>query len=156
MDLSQLNVICERIRVNFDAKHEAREQGLHISREVIRNSANAIRAVHRGEFDSARLLLSRIRALLDEAERAMSGCPDIYYAGFIQDAQKEYAEAELTYALARREPLPDPEDLRVDFAPYLNGLGEAVGELRRWVLDRIRAAQFDWGEEVLAARKSVV
>jgi len=148
--LEELRGICEKIRQNFDAKDAARERGLTLSREVIRNSANAIRAVHRAEFDEASALTAQSAGLLREVDAVLADHPDVYYAGFVHDAQKEHAEAHLTYALVRGEKLPDPDDIEVGYAAYLNGMGEAVGELRRHALDRIRQNDMNWGEALLA------
>jgi len=150
-----LRGICEKIRRDFDAKDGAREEALARAREVIRNSANAIRSIHRGEYEEAEALLEQNARLLRETDEVLRGHPDIYYAGFVHDAQKEYAEARQTYALIRGEGLPDPDELGVGYAAYLNGLGEAVGELRRHALDRIRHNELDWGEGVLAAMDEI-
>jgi translin len=147
--LKELDAICAKVRANFDAKDAAREQGLPLAREVIRNSANSIRATHRGEYDEARGLMEKSALLLAEAHQALRAHPDVHYAGFLQDAEKEHAEANQTYALVRGEALPDPDTLGVGYAPYLNGLGEAVGELRRHALDRVRRSDIGWGERIL-------
>jgi len=131
------------LRDRFDAKHRAREVGIGNARQAIRRAANAIRAVHRGEFEVADRLLVEARELLDIAASVLAAHPDAYYAGFLQDAQKEYAEARATRALVAGEPPPPPEDLGVGDAPYLNGLAEAIGELRRHVLDLLRAGEDD-------------
>lgn len=134
------------LRDRLDAKHRAREVGIVNARQAIRRSANAIRAVHRGELAVADRLLVEARELLDIAASVLAAHPDAYYAGFLQDAEKEYAEARATRALVAGEPVPPPEDLSVGDAPYLNGLAEAIGELRRHVLDLLRA-----GEDARAA-----
>jgi translin len=153
--LGELQGICEKIRQNFEAKDAARERGLVLCREVIRNSANAIRAVHRAEYEEALALMDQNASLLREADSALAEHPDVFYAGFVHDAQKEYAEARLTYALIRGEPLPDPDAIRVGYAAYLNGMGEAVGELRRHALDRIRDNDMHWGEALLSAMDEI-
>jgi translin len=153
--LTELKGICDTVRAAFDLKDAAREKGLVRSRAVIRNSANAIRAVHRGEFDEARALMDDSKKLLAEVDEALKDFPDVYYAGFVQDAQKEHSEAHQTYALVRREPLPGPDELNVGYAPYLNALGEAVGELRRYVLDGIRHNELGWGEGILNAMDEI-
>jgi len=132
------------------AKHAARERALPKSRHAIRLCANAIRAAHRDEFDTARQLVADAGRLLREMAADLREHLDIFYAGFVADAQKEYAEAALTYALIKRETLPTPEELGVEWAPYLNGLGEAIGELRRYILDRMRLGKLDVGEGLLA------
>jgi translin len=153
--LKELRGICDKIRRNFDAKDAARERGLTLCREVIRNSANAIRAIHREEYDDATSLMQQSAGLLQQATSALHDHPDVHYAGFVHDAQKEYAESHLTYALIRRQPLPDPDDIGVGYAAYLNGLGEAIGELRRHALDRIRHSDIEWTEGVLEAMDEV-
>lgn len=150
-----LKEICEKIRANFEGKDAARERGLVLAREVIRNSANAIRAVHRAEFEDALSLMAEDERLLAELDEVLAGHPDVYYAGFVHDAQKEHAEARLTYALVRGEPLPDPDAIHAGYAAYLNGMGEAVGELRRHALDRIRQHDITWGEDLLAAMDEI-
>jgi translin len=147
--------VSEEIRKRLDAKTEAREKGLPSSRKAIRFCANAIRAVHRGEMDVAEQLMAQAKLALDEARAAMGPFPDIYYAGFLQDAEKEYAEARATHALISGVPVPGPQDLDVGDAPYLNGLAEAIGELRRHLLDVMRHGELERGETLLAAMDDI-
>lgn len=148
---TQLDAIIERVRANFTAKHQAREQALTLSRDAIRHAANTIRAIHRGEVEPARTLLAACRERIIAARSAVADHPDIYHAGFVHDAQKEYAEASLTVALVLGERLPTPEELDVEYAAYLNGMGEAVGELRRYTLDSLRGGDTDRSEGFLRA-----
>lgn len=134
-----LDVIIDAIQSNFRAKYVARETAIILSRDIIRYSANAIRAIHRGDYAGALPLLEHARQLTHEAAAALKDHPDVYHAGFLQDAQKECAEAHLTYAMITSGPLPRPEELGVEYAAYLNGLAEAASELRRYILDRLRA-----------------
>jgi len=147
--LKELGNICDRIRKDFDAKDAAREKALALTREVIRNSANAIRAVHRGEYDDAKALMDKSAVLLAEVQEALKDHPDVYHAGFVHDSQKEHAEAHQTYAMIRGEPLPSPEEIGVEYAAYLNGLGDTVGELRRHALDKVRQNDIEWSEGIL-------
>jgi translin len=147
--MTELQAIAERARAVLDAKNAAREQTLALSREIIRTSANTIRAVHRGEFDEARELLRRARNAAAQLRAAASPHIDIYTAGYVHDCQKELAEAALTLALVAGEPMPDAAALEVEYPAYLNGLGETVGELRRHVLDVIRKGDLTRGETML-------
>ena len=151
----ELDAIVEGIRAHFVSKNVAREQGLPLCREAIRNSANAIRAVHRGEFELGQELVDKAGGLVRQASEALRGHPDIYHAGFVHDAQKEFAEASLTLALVAGRPLPAPENLGVQHAAYLNGLGEAVGELRRHLLDSLRGGDVGHCEECLTAMDDI-
>lgn len=150
-----LETIGEKAIAYFSAKHGAREKALQRAREVVRHSANAIRAIHREDFAQGKLLLDKARELLGEIDLVLENHPDIYYAGFVQDAQKEYAEAWTTFALVTGRSVMAPEELKVAYAPYLNGLGEAVGELRRHVLDRIRRGEIESCERILSAMDEI-
>ena len=79
----------------------------------------------------------------------------VYYAGFLQDAQKEYAEARLTEAVVAGGHLPGPDELEVELAPYLNGMAEAIGEGRRAILDRLRRGEVEAGERILATMEDI-
>ncbi len=143
LDLSRIE---SDVRAELDTKYAARELALKNSRPIIRNSANAIRALHRGETALARELMDAVKVLILEAEEGLEGHWDIYHAGFFYDAVKEYAEAELTAALLSHEPLPTPSELGLHAVPYLKGLGEAVGEQRRRLLDQLRKGDLEAAE----------
>lgn len=151
MNTDGLNEIAESVREHFGAKHRAREQALALCRDVIRLSANAIRCVHRGDFPAAEELIGRARANLAQADEGLAEHRDIFHAGFVHDAQKEYAEASLTLALVAGRTLPAPAELAVMDAAYLNGLGETVGELRRHLLDSLRSGDIEHCEDCLTA-----
>ncbi|MDE2766013.1 MAG: haloacid dehalogenase [Chloroflexota bacterium] len=120
------------------AKHQAREMALKASRDIIRLSANAIRAVHRHEMDDAQRLIAEAAAQAAALRESRADHPDLYFTGYAQDAQKEYAEACAAYAFIAQTALPAPGDIGVEDAPYLNGLAEAASELRRYILDSLR------------------
>jgi translin len=143
------------VQARFEAKNHAREAALGSARQAVRRSANAIRAAHRGELAAADRLLVEARQLLDVAESVLAAHPDVYYAGFLQDAQKEYAEARATRALVAGEALPEPEEVGVGDAPYLNGLAETVGELRRHLLDVLRAGDVARANELFMAMEDI-
>ncbi len=153
MDLSRVS---ESVRARFDAKMAAREEALSASRRSIRASANAIRAIHRGQFDEAHGLMEQSRSALETGARASREAqPDIYFAGFLQDAQKEYAEARFTEAVVTGAEPPGPDDLGVEVAPYLNGISEAIGEGRRAILDLLRRGDVGASERILAAMDDI-
>lgn len=147
---ANLEVIAQRIRASFTAKDMAREKALRLCRETIRYSADAIRAIHRSEFDQTRSSLDTAYRLIQGVAETLAEHSDLLYAGFVHDAQKEYAEGCITLALALNEALPTPEALGVRDAAYLHGLGEAVGEMRRYILDTIRKGDISRCEELLS------
>ena len=148
MDLGDLS---EQLRTNLDAKTAARDKGLASSRSAIRACGNAIRAMHRYDFDAANALLDEAQAHLDDARSALTDHPDMLYAGFVHDAEKELAEARITSALVTAGAMPSPESVGVPAAAFLKGMAESIGELRRHILDLMRRGELKRCEELLSS-----
>jgi translin len=142
-------------RAVFEQKHAAREVTLSASRRAIRSCASAIRAVHRREFQEARALIAEAAAYLAEAEGSLGEHADVRYAGFLNDAKKEFAEANLTLAFVEDKPLPTAAELGVEVQPYVNGMAEAASELRRQVLDCLRRDERREAERMLVLMDEV-
>jgi len=153
--MDQLDEIGERVRQQLEDKNAARDLALQHSRTLIRHCATAIRAVHRDDRPQAEQELDQAKDLRDRLRSDLEAYPDLYHAGYTQDALKEYAEARIVYALVGGEALPAPEALRVEVAAYLGGLGEAAGELRRRVLDILRHGELDEAERLLGAMDDI-
>ena len=153
--MNNLESIAEQIRKSLSVKDEAREKMLPLCRDSIRHSSNAIRAVHRQEFKQASELLQKARSLITDAEKAVAGTRELASTGLIRDAHKEFAEATITLALVNGKDLPNPKALGVDAAAYLNGMGEAVGEMRRYLLDSLRRGDLSRGEELLGVMDDI-
>lgn len=152
---SEISRVTENILARLDLVNSARERALAETRQLTRLSANAIRAVHRGDFALADELLSEARRIKEQLTAALNEYPALYWSGYVQDAHKEFAEASLTRAIIGGDPLPGPETLQVDDAVYLNALGEAAGELRRHVLDAIRHGQLNRAEAMLGVMDEI-
>jgi translin len=141
--------LAEDLQRRFDDKMAAREKALPAARRAIRASANGIRAIHRGDFDQADRLLKEAATQLREGRAAVEQHPDVRHAGFLHDAEKEYAEGRLTEAVIGGKDVPAAEELDVTPAAYLNGMAETIGEARRAVLDLLRQGDVDRSEELL-------
>ena len=146
MDLGDVG---SQLRDELDAKTSARELGLAASRRGIRACGNAIRALHRYESENASALLKEARVELDAARDSLSDHADMLNAGFVHDAEKEYAEARITQGLVTCGELPAPEEVGVSSQAYLKGMAEAIGELRRHILDLMRRGDLGQCEALL-------
>ncbi|HEY7875580.1 MAG TPA: hypothetical protein VIG64_10720 [Actinomycetota bacterium] len=142
--------MADTLRGELDAKTEAREHGLAASRNAIRSCGKAIRALHRYEVEPATALLDDAQEQLDAARSALSEHRDMLYAGFVHDAEKEVAEARITFALVTNAPFPTVEDIGVPPAAFLKGMAESIGEIRRHILDLMRQGELRRCEELLA------
>ena len=147
--VDEIHAAGEWARGTLESKHKARETPLAACRKTIQACAASIRAVHREQYDTAEELSAQAAAHLGEAMTAVEHHPDIRHAGFVHDASKEYAEARMTLAFVRGDPLPTADELGVEVQAYLNGMAEAASELRRYLLDLLRRGRPERGEELL-------
>ncbi len=147
--MNEFNEIVENTRKTFDERTKVRDQALVQARTLTRLAAHTIRAIHREESDEANGLLLEAHALVLNMQRDLAAYPDLYFAGYTQDAIKEFAEANLTCALIENRRLPRPEDLGIEYATYVCGLAEAIGELRRRCLDILRQGYSEEAERLL-------
>ena len=147
--MEKLDKVGSRIKKSLDNKDKSREKGLPLTRKVIRFSSEIIKMAHRGQLQESRKLLEEAGKILREAQKSLEKYPDIYYGGFLQSAEKEYAEATITLALIKKQSLPSPEVLKIGETSYLRGMGEAIGEMRRYILDSIRKDKLSDCERLL-------
>jgi translin len=145
----------DRIRAYLEGQNRIRDEALAQSRERTRFAANAIRAIHRDEAVLASDKLAEADQLAQALSQGLSDYPDLYYSGYTQDALKEYCEAHLTVAIILDQNCPTPEDLGVEYATYLNGMAEVVGELRRRIMDILRQGHSQEVERLLDAMDEI-
>ncbi|MEI7988244.1 MAG: haloacid dehalogenase [Chloroflexota bacterium] len=153
--MQALEEIAENARLNFEAQTKARDKALSQTRVLIRHCAHAIRAVHREERVTALEELSQAQALVFSLQSDLEVYPQLYHAGYTQDALKEFAEAKITFAFIFNEELPSPGELRLGYGTYLQGLAEANGELRRRCLDILRHGYSEEAERLLGAMDDI-
>lgn len=154
--LEALTRSAEKINSAFSAKDKARETVIRQCRDVIRHSAYAIRAVHRREYDQARYLINKARDIIADINiENRNNNVDLLYTGPLYDAHKEFAEASITLSLLSTQDLPDPDDMDIGYAAYLNGMGESIGEIRRYILDSIRRDDFTLCDTLLSAMDDI-
>jgi translin len=155
LTVDKLGSIIEEIRSEFEDKSAARDAALQRSRTLIRHCADSIRATHRGDFGEAQALLAVAGSAAGEMVADLGRYPDLYHAGYTQDALKEYVEAQAVYAFVTDGDLPTPADLGIEPAAYLNGLAEAASEMRRHSLDLMRQNRLERAEQILAEMDEV-
>ena len=133
----------------FDCKDRAREEAFRLSREVIRLCSSSIRSVHRSDKASAERLMSEAALGLERIREVLKDHQDVRYAGFVDGAEQEYAEARCVYSITTRHEILSADEMGVEPVNYLAGLGDVTGELRRHILDLIRTGRATEGEYFL-------
>ncbi len=147
--MEELDIIADEIRAEMETASDVRDQAYQRSRKLISICARAIRAVHREEWDTAESLIAQAKEAKETLVTDVKAHPNLYFAGYTQDAVKEFVEANLTYELIRKRPLSTPEQLDAEGNTWLNGLAEAATELRRRILDIIRHGHSAEAERLL-------
>lgn len=147
--------IVESVRAKAQAMHGAREKGLTLSRSLTQTSARCIRHIHRRQWEEAAKLLQQAKEIAAQAREAMEPYPQILYAGYLHDSEKEMVEAAAVMAIVTDQPYPSPEDLNAMPMSYLNGMGEASSECRRFVLDEVRHGRIEEAERILARMEEI-
>jgi translin len=151
----QWEEILASVRTEMDGRHKVRESALQKCRLLIQTSSKCIRHIHRRQFEQAERLLSEARDLSKTARLEMEPFPTVRYASYLQDAEKEMVEAAAVLAIVQDRALPSTEELGVDIVSYLNGMGEAASECRRYVLDEMRSGSLAEAARMLAQMESV-
>ena len=146
---ASLEQIAAKAQETFTEKNVIRERALQYSRSIIRLSANAIRSIHRRETTKAKDLISEAANYINQTNTILQTNPEIYYAGYLAEARKEFSEANITMALLLQQPLPQPEELEVNMIDYLKGMGDSVGEVRRYILDSLRRDEWQQCEDAM-------
>lgn len=153
--MKNLDTLLQAIDDRMAEKNQVREEALNESRRVIQEASKVIRAIHRHEWAEAERLLDGAATLARAMNERTLLVPDLYWTGYVQDAQKEIAEAHLTLALVRQVALPEPGTIGVEDAAYLNGLAEAASELRRYILDLVRHNHLEEADQLLEAMEEI-
>lgn len=141
--------LADKAHQDFEARHLVRENTLKQTRKLTRHAANAIRAIHRDEQDSAEENMDTANKIVANLFDSLKDYPEFYFSGYTQDALKEYVEARLTINFLKNKPLPSPEEMGIEYSTYLKGMAETIGEMRRRCLDILRQGYSDEAERLL-------
>lgn len=155
MTSNGLEQIADGIRKDFDSRTASRDRALTAARALTRECSLAIRAVHRDDSAQMHTHLEAAAALATELKADLEAFPDLYNAGYTQDALKEFVEATVTCAVIRGQDIATPQQVGVMSATYLNGLAEVIGELRRRTLDILRHGYSSEAERLLGVMDDI-
>jgi translin len=139
--MKNLDRIINKIEKSIDYKDKTREKALRFSREIIINCRKAIQCIHQELMKDAKSNIKKASIKLQDLYSLTEDHPDLYHAGFVENAAQELVEAYCLYNIMRGKDLPDPDEIKTTYSSYLLGLCDLVGELRRTALDTIRAGK---------------
>jgi len=131
-----------KIQGFLDERDKVREEAIRLSREIIRSSGWAITEIHKGNVDKALEYLGECEEKTRKLLNMLSSYPDLLYSGMVYNCVSEYVEARLFIDLITGNRLRGPEELGVPPVPYLQGLGDLVGEIKRVALELVRLEEY--------------
>jgi len=132
------------IREELDMRDNVREEAIRITREIIRESGWAITSLLANDMEKCKKHIQRAKDLSKQLVGKLENYPDILYSGLVYNALSEFVEAYTLYNILTKSTLPDfKKEFRVHHVPILQGLGDVIGELRRYILELIRSGDYE-------------
>ena len=150
-----LREILERIREELLERDKHRQEIQLATRRVTRLSKQAIFQTHRDDLEKAEETLREAEGILREIKRLTEDYPALFYTSSVDLAFQEYAEAMIFLNLVRGSSIPSFEDINVPMIPYVLGLADVIGELRRRSLEFLRRDRIDEAEECLNLMETI-
>ena len=149
--MNSIETVCEVLRRDLEEindilseKDRVREEAIKLSRNITRLSSRVVSNIHREKFEEAKLELASLREHVRKLLDLVKEQEDLKYSGIIYNSLSEYVEASLLYSIVVEERFLTLRELDTLIIPYLQGLGDLVGELRRLVvrlLDQLRVEE---------------
>ena len=131
--------------------HDAREFLIRNTRDVIILCSRSIAAVHHGDIDDATSKADKAECLLRAYRKKASG----HLTGHLVVAEQELVEARALIAIASRGTVPSASQLGAPDGPYVLGLLDCIGELKRLVLDHIRSGDADEAHRIFSVMEEL-
>ena len=144
----KLKEIFSKIIKKLDEIDTDREEILKISRQMIRSCSVAIKSIHRKEFTIYQENIDEIQISHAKLLKLVEKNPHIF-SRHLKTPEQEYVEALCLHAIINNLDLPDPANINVSEVNYLLGLADVIGELRRYILDKIRIGEIDELDQLL-------
>jgi len=153
MDIGKISSVIrsdiEATNTLLETKDSIREEVYRLVRELIRASGDVVTLVHRGLYNDAKDKLDLARSLLVKINDLLNDHPDLYYSGMVYNGLSEFVEASLFYGIIVENKAYSVKELGVPYVPYLQGLGDLVGEIRRYVIKLLDKGMIEEAEEYL-------
>ena len=120
---------------------KTREKLLELTRKTVRVSSWAIVQIHRGQLQKAKTTLRDAEESIAQIRALLSERSEFKQVGYVIVAFQEFCEAKILLSYASRRRLLSQNEVDVDWMPYLLGLLDFMGELRRMTMDQLKAGK---------------
>ncbi len=152
----ELTEILSNLREEIDSDDKVREKVLPLSRKAVRKCSESIKMTHKGEYDKARALLDEAAKTIVSVDNELSNSIFVAKSNTMDIAYQELAEASNVLSLIEHERYTSPEEYQIPSRPYLTGLADVIGELRRSFLDNLRKDDVKKAENLLDLMEDIL
>ncbi len=140
---SDLNDIFNDVTSYLDEMDSIREKVLNFQRSSVRLCSEAIKKVHRNEWDQIDEKLEKAKKEYEKLEQSLNRAPGDFQKDYRTHAAQELGEAIIFYNLIVNEKFPTPKECGIREVDYPYALSDVIGELKRYVLKSIRNEKVD-------------
>jgi translin len=152
----ELTDILNGIRDEIDADDQIREKVLPLSRNAVRKCSESIKMTHKKEFAKAKVMVEEAHDIIASAMSEMPDSTFVSKSKTMDIAYQELTEAANVLSLIEYGKYTPPEKYQIPSRPYLNGLADVIGELRRSSLDSLRRDDVNKAEHLLSLMEEVL
>ena len=124
----------DKISKSLIKTQDAREFLIKNTREIVIACSKSIIAVHGQDMKNAKLNLQIANKLLVEYRKKSKN----ELKRYLITPEQEFVEAASLIAIAEKKEIPSINTLKVSPESYVLGLLDCIGELKRFILDKIR------------------
>lgn len=128
----------KQIQESLTSFDEIREKMLEVSRVATRLSDWSIIQMHRNDMERAEISLKEAKEALVQIRDLVKNTPELRQTGSVLVAYQEYVEAVLLRGLLKEGKLASLKEVDVEPVPYILGILDLIGELRRVTLNHLR------------------
>ncbi len=143
MNTKEFEESMNKIKLVLEEDDKARDLVLQQQRKIIRICSEAIKSVHRKEFEITDEKIQEAQSLYTETFTAAKGIKTLECWRGLDDAAQELGEALIINSIVRYDKIPSVDECQIPFSSYMLAVCDVIGELRRFMMDSLRTRNFD-------------
>ena len=155
VDMSNFQDIASEIEKKLIESDKAREDLMSLSRTILKCSGQSIENFHRKQFEKAKSKIKEAEEALKIVNELQNDQQGNYRIGIISAAMQEYTEAKLLNELFIVGKIPSYEKINVTEAAYLLGVADLIGELRRYILEKLVEGEIEEAKKYYETMKEL-
>jgi len=144
-----------RLQQQLTEYDKTREKLLELTRKTTRLASWAIIQTHRRQLSKAKATLRDAEQAITEIRKLLGESSDFNRVGYVIVAFQEFAEAKILFNFVSRQGLVGQREIGVDWMPYMLGLLDFIGELRRIAMDQLKDGKLKEAQRTFESMESL-